>query len=307
MRARNALNEARRLVGKGLEPRVLEPSPPAVVDGVWFADDPAAGGDVDWRQWVDRHPEHRAWARERWLAAFARVGQAPPAYADTRLAFHRLAVYAISPARQRANGKMALRWTLGGFGTPFFGDDEQVRVRGTELMRQRGGQAWAEPITTLDEAASFVLDGPPDGSWAKTLDVPGTGPTGEELPVNVDGARFLADWYGFAWSVLEELRADAECDEPSRVQLWPEHFDAAFDCPLGDHRATFGASPGDASSDVPYLYVVSPGTSDPSDGLWNSTSFEGAVLPFSDLVDAIDQRATALEFFRLRRTALARS
>ena len=153
MRARNALDEARQLVGEGLEPRVLEPSPPAVVDGVWFADDPTAGGNVDWRQWVDRHPEHLAWARERWLAAFGRVGQAPPAYNDTRLAFHRLAVYVISPARQRANGKMALRWTLGGIGTPFFGADEQVRIRGTDLVRQRGEQAWAEPITTLDKAA----------------------------------------------------------------------------------------------------------------------------------------------------------
>ena len=307
MRARNALDEARQLVGEGWDPRVLEPSPPAVVDEVWFADDPTAGGDVDWRKWVDRHPEHGAWARERWLAAFGRVGQVPPAYTDTRRAFHRLAVYVISPARQRANGKMALRWTLGGIGTPFFGADEQVRIEGTDLVRQRGEQAWREQIRTLDEAAAFVLDGPPDGSWAKTFDVPAPDPTGEELPVDIVGARFLAGWYGFAWSVLEELRADAECDEPSRVQLWPEHFDAAFDCPVADRRATFGASPGDASSEAPYLYVLSPGTSDLSGELWNSTSFEGAVLPLGDLVDALDQRATALEFYRARRMALARS
>jgi hypothetical protein len=216
-------------------------------------------------------------------------------------------VYVISPARQRANGKMALRWTLGGIGTPFFGADEQVRIQGTDLVRQRGEQAWTEPITTLDQSAAFVLDGPPDGSWAKTLDVPAPGLTCEELPLDVDGARFLADWYGFAWSVLEELRADAECNEPSRVQLWPEHLDAAFDCPLADRRATFGASPGDASSDVPYLYVSSPGNSDLSGELWNSTTFEGAALRLSDLVDSLDQRATALEFFRVRRMALARS
>jgi hypothetical protein len=307
MRARNALDEARQLVGEGLEPRVLEPSPPAVVDDVWFADDPTAGGDVDWRKWADRHPEHRTWARERWLSAFARLGPMPRAYADTRRAFHRLAVYVISPARQRANGKMALRWTLGGIGTPFFGADEQVRIEGTDLVRQRGEQAWAEPITSLDKAAAFILDGPPDGSWARTFDVPPIGPTGEELPVNVDSARFLAGWFGFAWSVLEELRADADCDEPSRVQLWPEHFDAALDCALGGRRATFGASPGDASADAPYLYVVSPETSNLSAELWNSTSFEGAVLTFSDLVNAVDQRATALEFFRVRRIALARS
>jgi hypothetical protein len=307
VRARSALDEARLLVGEGLEPRVLEPSPPAVVDGVWFADDPTAGADVDWKQWVVLHPEHQAWARERWLAAYGRVGQVPDAYNDSRRTFHRLAAYVISPARQRANGKMALRWTLGGIGTPFFGADEQVRMVGTDLVLQRGEQAWVEPITTLDEAAAFVLDSPPDDSWAKGFDVPPIGPTGEKLAVSVDGARFFADWYGFAWSVLEELRADAECDEPNRVQLWPEHLDAAFDCGLADRRATFGASPGDTSSNGPYLYVLSPGASELSDELWNSSSFEGAVLPFSDLVNALDQRAKALQFFRVRRTALARS
>jgi hypothetical protein len=216
-------------------------------------------------------------------------------------------VYVISPARQRANRKMALRWTLGGIGTPFFGANEQVRIQGTDLVRQQGEQAWVEPITTLDKAANFVLGGPPDGSWAKTLDVPAPGQAGEELPVEVKGARFLADWYGFAWSVLEELRSDAEGHEPSRVQLWPEHFDAAFDCRLANRRATFGASPGDTSSNAPYLYVLSPGASELSSELWNSTSFQGAVLPFSDLENALDQRATALDFFRARRMALARS
>jgi hypothetical protein len=302
--ARNALDEARQLVGENLEPRVLEPSPPAVVDE-WFADDPAVGGNVDWQAWVERHPEHRTWARERWLACCGRVGQVPPGYNETREAVHRLAVYVISPARQRANGKMALRWTLGGIGTPFFGADEQVRIEGTNLVRQRGQQVWSDQITSLDEAAAFVLDGPPDGSWAEAFDVPAIGPTGETLLVDVDGIRFLSGWYGFAWSVLEELRADAETVEPSRVQLWPEHFDAAFDCHVADRRVTFGASSGDASLDSPYLYVVSPGEPALFGDLWNSTSFVGAVLRHSDLVDAFDQRAMALEFFRARRSVLA--
>jgi hypothetical protein len=304
MRVRNALEEARHLVGTGLDPHVLEPSPPAVKDPPWFADDPTAGGHVDWNEWVDLHPEHAAWAKERWLASYGRLGQIPPGYAEARVALHRLAVYVISPARQRANGKMALRWTLGGIGTPFFGDDEQVRVAGTDLVRQRGLRAWAEPITSLEKAAAFVLEGPPDGAWAETLDVPTLDPADRELPVDVDSAHFLAAWYGFAWSVLEELRADADSVEPSRVQLWPEHFDAAFDCLSDERRATFGASPGDTSSSAPYLYVVSPRVSAIAGDLWNSTSFPGAVLPFGDLSGAPDQRATALEFFRSRRSAL---
>ena len=215
-------------------------------------------------------------------------------------------MYVISPARQRANGKMALRWTLGGIGTPFFGEDEQVRIRGTDLVRQRGSEAWADPITSLDKAAAFVLDGPPDGTWTEAFDVPAMDPTDEELPVDLEAARFLASWYGFAWSVLEELRADTESVEPSRVQLWPEHFDAAFDCLSEERRATFGASPGDASSDEPYLYVISPRVSAiPGDPVGLRPSFDGAMLPLSGLVDAPDQRATALEFFRARRSALA--
>jgi hypothetical protein len=305
MPARNALEEARQVVGQGHKPRVLEPSPPAVVDDPWFADDPTAGGDIEWQGWVNDHPQHSAWASERWLAAYRRLGQAPPGYDQTRVALHRLAVYVVSPARQRANGKMALRWTLGGIGTPFFGADEQVRIQGADLVRQRGDEAWTEPITTLDKTAAFVLDGPPEGMWAETLNVPALSPTDEELPVDVDAARFLADWYGFAWSVLEELRADAESVESSRVQLWPEHFDAAFDCLSEDRRTTFGASPGDASSDAPYLYVVSRRVPAPSGELWNATAFGGAVLPLHDLEEVTDQRDSALEFFRARRSALA--
>jgi hypothetical protein len=305
MNARNALLEARQVVGAGFDPRVLEPSPPAIVDGVSFADDPAVGGNVDWREWVNAHPEHAAWAAERWLAAYRRLGPLPPTFAATRLALHRLVAYVLSPARQRSNGKMALRWTLGGIGTPFFGSDEQVRIAGTDLVRQRGSQACAEPITSLVEAAAFILDGPPDSGWAGELDVPPLGDPDEDLAVDPDAARCLADWYGFAWSVLEELRADASSTEPSRVQLWPEHFDAAFDCLLHDRRATFGASPGDRVIAEPYLYVVSAGVADIPSPLWNAKSFAGAVLGYDKLLDAAEQRSVALGFFRTRRDLLA--
>src|SRR5207253_681730 len=142
---------------------VLEPSPPAIRDDQWFADDPTAAGDLDWREWVQTHPEHADWTADRWLAAYHRFGPAPAALTETRLALHRLCVYVVSPARQRAaNGKMALRWTRAGFGTPFFGQDEQVRVTGTTLVRQQGSRASSMPITSLNEAAAFVLDGPPE-------------------------------------------------------------------------------------------------------------------------------------------------
>jgi hypothetical protein len=59
MKARNPLMEARQVVGAAYEPRVLEPSPPAVNDGLWFADDPAVGGNLNWREWLQGHPEGR--------------------------------------------------------------------------------------------------------------------------------------------------------------------------------------------------------------------------------------------------------
>ena len=153
--ARDARVEAQRTVGDDLVARVLEPSPPAIDDDEWFADDPIARdsapaarvvspvptGDVTWDTWVRDHPEHASWAAARWLGAYRRLPDPPATLPDTRLALHRLAVYVVSPARRRANGKIALRFTFGGVGTPFFGADEQVRIAGTHLVRQRGRTA----------------------------------------------------------------------------------------------------------------------------------------------------------------------
>lgn len=317
--ARDARAEAQRTVGDDLVARVLEPSPPAVVDDDWFADDPvtrdpAPGtrvvspvptSDVTWDAWVRDHPEHASWAAARWLGAYRRLPHPPATLPETRLALHRLAVYVVSPARRRANGKIALRFTFGGIGTPFFGADEQVRIAGTHLVRQRGGTARAEPVTSLARAAAFVLDGPPDVAWAEDFDVPPAGEVDDELPVDPEAAAFLGGWYGFAYSVLEELRAEPESPDANRVQLWPEHFDAAFDC-LPDHqRATFGGSPGDAAIEQPYLYVIPANFAKaPASGLWNAPGFDGAVLPLSQLVDAPDQRGEGLTFFRRCRDTL---
>ena len=317
---RDARAEAQRVAGDEYEARVLEPSPPAVADGVWFADDPVSGtaskpgrpvlspvanGNLTWDEWLADHPAHTSWAADRWLGSRRRLLPAPATLEETRLALHRLAVYVLAPARRRANGKIGLRWTCGGFGTPFFGADEQARVVGGDLVRQTGQTAASEPITSLSRAAGFVLDARPDVAWAEGFDVPPPGDPGEPLPVDAGVAAFLADWFGFAWSVLEELRAQRESAEPSRVQLWPEHFDAAFDCLAPELRATFGASPGDAGVPEPYLYVISVALAGPPSELWNATTFRGAVLPFTELVDAPDQREAALDFFASRRAALA--
>jgi hypothetical protein len=295
---RNPRQEAfDRLAGR-YEVRVLEPSPPAVKEEPWFADDPTARdhvpaarelispvstGDLLWDDLARGNDDLAAWCAERWLGAYRRLEAPPPSLPATRVALHRLAEHVLTPARQQANGKIALRYVSGGFGTPFFGDDVQIRVDGTELVVNSPGDERRAPIASLAAAAAHA---------GVALEV-------EDEPLEVDEAasRFLGDWYGFTASVLEQLRAEAAAElEASRVQLWTEHFDVAVE--LGSEgagvRAGYGGSPGDELHPEPYLYVVP----------WDPSRAEGAELPYADLLAAPDQRAAALEFFRGRLQAL---
>ncbi len=162
----------------------------------------------------------------------------------TRGSWHRLAEHVVAPARHRSNGKIGLRFTRGGFGTPFFGADEQVRVARDGFHVVRGGARSVHPITTVRAAADVVgiEPGAPADVYTPTTALQPDAP----LELDADSARFLGDWFGFGASVLEALRAAVpDTDTPARVQLWPEHFDLSFD--FGDEaagtRATYGASP----------------------------------------------------------------
>lgn len=229
----------------------------------------------------------------------------PPAtFAATRDAAHRLAVYVVSPARRRVTGRIGLRASPGGYTTPPFGDDERVRLEIDRLVREQAGAAESAPVTTLSAAAGFVLGGPPDVEWAEKFDVPPPGDPDAPLSLDPAAAALLGAWYGFAFDVLGALRAEAAAADPSEVQLWPEHFDAAFDADAGGGRATFGASPGDATSDEPYLYVLPPGPVERGD-VWNAEGFTGAVLPLSGFLEEAGQRAAALAFLRSRLAAIA--
>lgn len=219
---------------------MLEPSPPANTAPPWFADDPVARegapegrrivspvrtGDVLWDELCADDDALAAWCADRWLGAYRRLTTLPASYAATRDTLHELAERVVSPARERANGRIGLRYTRGGFGTPFFGDDEQLRVEGPELVR----------VT-------------PAGDEAR-----------EPLEADAPSVAALGDVYGFATNVLETLRAELpESAQAGRVQLWPEHFDVGLDL----HRAgtseaiVAGVSPGDEHHAEPYVYVV---------------------------------------------------
>jgi hypothetical protein len=227
--------EALDRVGGAFEVRVIEPSPPAIAAPPWFADDPVARGDVPggrrvlspiptgdtlWEDLATADADLAAWCAERWLGAYRRLEELPAGYAATRGTLHTIAETVVSPARERSNGKIGLRYTRDGFGTPFFGDRRQVRVEGAELVRT----------------------GPDDERR-------------EALDVGAQAVHALADVFGFATNVLEVLRA--ELPGAGRVQLWPEHFDVGLDVrSASGEELVAGVSPGDEHYAEPYVYVV---------------------------------------------------
>ncbi len=301
---RDARAEAFERVGGQHDVRVLEPSPPAVVDAPFFADDPVAGGEVvpverlGSRTWADvcaDDDELRAWCEERWLVRRA-LAPLPDAFVTTRLALHAVAEHVLAPCRHSVNGKIGLRYTYRGFGTPYFGDDRQVRVEdGMLVISDREGER-REGLSTLRAAAALVDVPAPASTGVYTPTTPGD--LDAALVVDPACARALGDWYGFCASVLEQLRAEAgSLDAPSRLQLWPEHFDLAVDLGPPEARANFGGSPGDDLHPAPYLYV-GPWGSHGDDLFWNEPF--GASLSY----DALLAGADPLAFFRTGKALL---
>ncbi len=326
----NPRADADAVLPDGYVARVLEPSPPAVLDGEWFADDPVnvvvdgraldggtvvspiPGGDQTWVQMVESHPELADFARDRWLGAYPPVTAAPAGYADSLVALHRLAMAAIAPARHQVNGKFGLRWVRGGFGTPFFGDDNaQVRVIGGEILVERAGSVVAYPITSINQAAADI-GCEVDLETATEHDSPEIGSCDEPLTVDAAHAGFISRWWGLGTAALEIVRADAVTVNPGRVQLWPGHFDVGVEFGGDNDRASYGASPGDHSHSEPYLYVA-PWWTDRldlgDDPFWNSSAFTGAELSITDLAAAQDQGrdpvAVAVAFYIEARDLLA--
>lgn len=203
----------------------------------------------------------------------SRLPPLPDSFAATVAELHRVAEEVVAPERKPDN-EIALQATDGGFGTPVFewdGETRQVRVEGTELVREADGRQEREP-----------------------------------LAVDAEAAAALASWYAYGTEVLERLRGEANASEaPTEPILWPEHFDVAIE--MGDEpaarRATYGFSPGDGEHPEPYAYVA-PWVVQPPGQLWNARGFGGAELGYSELRAGDDPWRGALDFFRGRRDAL---
>jgi hypothetical protein len=217
----------------------------------------------------------------------------PREFATTREALRRVAVYVLSPARKAVTGRIGLRSTTGGFGTPPYGEDEQLSVAGATLVRRRNGRSETVPITTLSAAAAFagvVLSEDPGVGH----DIPALGDPEEPLPVSPSAADALGAWYGFSALVLEHFRAELNAGGKacSEVQLWPEHFDLA--CNI--EGVNFGCSPGDSFAAEPYVYVGPWNTDGLTGDFWNAPF--GAALGYQDLLAVADPRQAALAFLR---------
>jgi hypothetical protein len=218
----------------------------------------------------------------------------PSAYGATRAALHAVAEHVLSPALHRATGRIGLRTTPGGFGTPWFpaGDGErQVRIDGTALVvaeRDGSEREAAErrgPLRTVGEAATFarIAPGAPAGVYPPVTPLE----PDRRLALDPVAAGLIHEWFDLTGRALDAFRRTHVVDEPSIAQLWPEHFDLA----ISMAEVNYGGSPGDDGHAGPYLYVGPWRLDGRDDAFWNEPF--GASLAY-DQVRTVDD---AVAFF----------
>lgn len=228
-----------------------------------------------------------------------RFGPLPDIIQTTRNSLHQLAFFAVSPARHKVVGRMGLKATPGGFGTPEY-EGQVSRVDQDLLIYENDAGVATQTITTIRVATEF-FGNPYETEWFPDFHDPLTPADPDvELIVDPDAANFLGEWFAFGFEVLDKLRGyGVEGDDVSEVQLWPEHFDAATELGSSDkgERASFGASPGDGSHTEPYLYVAAWSEIDRANRYWNDESFNGSSLGYADLAKSDDPMQTVLDFY----------
>jgi hypothetical protein len=183
------------------------------------------------------------------------------ALTSTRRLLHGVAEGLLAGPQHRACGRIALRIVPGGFATV---GRPALRLDGSDLVVDEQRRM---PLTgSLDEMGSATGYG-----YGEPVDVyhehSGTSAS-DRLDLDADAVREIIDWFVLGDAALRVLAAN---EVPT---LWPEHFDVAI---LLQDRS-FGASPGDDFSGVPYAYVSD--SSLPRDDFWNAPF--GASRPATD-------------------------
>lgn len=206
-------------------------------------------------------------------------------FVETRTALHALAELVLAPARYAHTKRIGLRVTPHGFGTPPFpdGGQRQVLVRDAELVDRVDEDERVVGITTVRAAADFVgiSPGVPDHVYQQVVRLDLDAP----LAIDERCAAQIAAWFALGDEALRQFVATTGSTDATELELWPEHFDLATT--IG--RVNYGASPGDADHDEPYLYV---GPWEPRNGsFWNEPF--GASRSASQVADV----AAAVDFF----------
>ncbi len=240
----------------------------------------------------------------------------PAVVVATRLALQQVAVHVLARRRHAVTGRFGLRPSPGGLATPAFGDHgEVVRTSGANLVVERLGDAWVEPLTTLGRAADLVGVDLAAPFWVGD-DAPALADPSAPLAIDQDAAQVLADWWIRGATLLDQVAAGPGPAPggpagATVAQLWPEHFDHACVLTVATSDAasvtvTVGASPGDAYEPLPYLYVGPHGPERPGDPRYWNAPF-GAVLRRDDVaeVPGAEGRARALAFLRRGLAAVA--
>lgn len=179
------------------------------------------------------------------------------ALADTRSAFHAVAEHLLAADLHANVGKIGLRPTAGGFGTPPFtvGDNSrQVSIDGTDLVVTNGEQSTRAPLTTIGAGGQQL--GIEPGGPAEVYSLVTPLHVDHLLSVDRRSAAIIADWFHLTAAALATFTESHLDDAPTDATLWPEHFDLALSTgSTNEAGINFGGSPGDDANPLPYLYV----------------------------------------------------
>jgi hypothetical protein len=214
----------------------------------------------------------------------------PPSFAATRESLRALACYVVAPFRKARTGRIGLRPTGDGFGTPASEDPPRLSVQGDHLVLDPGP---SHPVSTLRAAATAVgVALSPDPGVGH--DLPPFEPD-IDLAVDAGASLRLGAWYRFGQEVLDGLGPAPAGGSVSEAQLWPEHFDLAVIVTApGGGKTNVGFSPGDGFHADPYLYVGPHDTKALAGPYWNAPF--GAYLGYQELAAAAEPHQAAVAF-----------
>lgn len=217
-------------------------------------------------------------------------------FIETRRELQRIATHILARARFEDEQRFGLRVTPSGIGTPRFGPDVAVRLAGATLIREHR-------VDGVERTTALPIDGRSLAEMAVVArvdlevdfsagdDTPSRGPIDAPISLDPTAVVQIMTWLHLGQVALDSVIASVT--DPSIAQLWPEHFDVGLDVQTSHGRANLGASPGDAFSPVPYLYVAPWGAERPGDpAFWNA--------PFGATMTAeagVDEAETAAAFF----------